>query len=83
MSNWIQIARAKFGAAVPVTAQGRFALCSLDSSGRVSSVYLLETADGARSAALGVNRAKIVDLELSPSSSCPLPRKCSDSFGYE
>jgi hypothetical protein len=83
MTDFHKIAKTKFGAGVPITAQGRFALCSLDTSGQIRSVYLLETADGARSAALGIDRAKIVDLELSPSASCPLPRKCSESVGYE
>jgi hypothetical protein len=82
MSEWNKIARAKFGD-VSVTSHGRFALCSLDASGKVRSVYLLESREQAERAALGVDRARIVDLELSPSSSCPVPRKCSVSFGYE
>ena len=73
-NNWLEIARAKFGN-VPITAHGRFALCSLDACGQVRSVYLLDTAEHARKAALGIERAKIVDLELTPSPSCPLPRK--------
>jgi len=66
---------------VPISSQGRFALCSLDSAGVVRSVYLLDTAEHARAAALGVNYPRVVDLEKP--ATCPLPRKCSESFGYE
>jgi hypothetical protein len=58
---------------IPISSQGRWALASCDATGVVKSVYLLDTLENARRAALGVDRPRIVDLEKS--ATCPLPSK--------
>ena len=59
---WRERAVERFGTTVPISAHGRWALCTLDDAGVVKSVYLLETEAQARAAALGVNRPSIEDL---------------------
>ena len=80
MTTWLQLARERYGVAVSISSTGRFALCSLDERGTVRSVYLLDTAEHAERARLGVGKSRVEDLKPR---NCPLPRKCSESFGYE
>jgi hypothetical protein len=61
-TRWLEIARERFGDAVTTTANGRWALCSLNERGAVVSVYLLASETQAHAAALGVSRPKVVDL---------------------
>ncbi len=73
--NYLQIARERFGDDALITANGRYAV-ALYRDGRVTSAYLFPDEDRARSAALGWEGAKIVDLKP-----CPLPKNCKD-IGY-
>jgi hypothetical protein len=69
--NWHALAEQRFGN-IPITANGRFAAV-LYRGGLAKSAYLFPDSDSARSAALGWDGCKVVDLKP-----CPYPSKIRD-----
>jgi hypothetical protein len=72
--NWHALAAQRFGN-IPITANGRYAAV-LYRDGLAKSAYLFPDFDSARSAALGWDGCKVVDLKP-----CPTAPRCKD-FGY-